>query len=134
MLAISENLKGWNIMRLEKLNELFKASFIELRDFLRSFFISECSRMGYLIDDLDLELNYSEILPGVRAKISQSKNYNNEVIECLEDKIESKINNVIYDYILEQGLRIKYSEDGAFLKYPRYAELNFDQLKKACIN
>jgi hypothetical protein len=121
-------------MRLEKLNELFKASFIELTDFLRSFFIDQCSRMGYLIDGLDLEFNSSEILPGVRVKVCQSKNYNNEVIKCLEDKIESKINNVIYEYILEQGLRIKYSEDGAFLKYPRYIELNFDQLKKACIN
>ncbi len=121
-------------MRLEKLNDLFKASFIELRDFLRSFFINECSRKGYLIDDLDLELNCNEILPGVRVKICESKNYNNEVIECLENKIESKINNVIYDYILEQGLRIKYSEDGFFLKYPRYIELNIGQLKKACIN
>ena len=123
-----------NITRLEKLDKLFEASFIGLADFLKAFFINECSRSGYLIDDLDLCLNNSDILPGVQVKIFQSKNYDNEVIERLEDKIEGKLDNIIYGYILDQGLRIKYSEDDSFAKYSRYIELNFNQLKKACIN
>jgi len=113
---------------------LFEASFIGLADFLKAFFINECSRSGYFIDDLDLLLNNSDILPGVEVKICHSKNYDDEVIERLEDKIEGKLDNIIYDYILDQGLRIKYSEDDSFAKYSRYSELNFNQLKKASVN
>ena len=121
-------------MRLEKLDELFEASFIELADHLKAFFINECSRLGFLIDDLDLCLKNSDILPGVEVKICQSRNYNDEVIERLEDKIEDKLDNVIYGHVLDQGLRIKYSEDDSFAKYSKYVNLNFNQLKKACSN
>ncbi len=89
-------------MRLNVLQQLFRAVLVDIQDELRSYSKLLCLEHGYEIDDLKFEIESDALFPAVDVSLTPSLCYEERELARFKELIEEDLNNIVFDYAFNQ--------------------------------
>ncbi len=85
-------------MRLEILQQLFRAVLADMQDELRSYSKLLCFEHGYEIDEFEFTIEGKTLFPEVGVSLTASLCYEQEELARFKQLIEEDLNNIVFDY------------------------------------
>lgn len=85
-------------MRLEILQQLFRAALADMQDELKSYSKLLCFEHGYEIDEFKFTIEGETLFPAVGVSLTPSLCYEREELARFKELIEEDLNNIVFDY------------------------------------
>ncbi|MDD1721058.1 MAG: hypothetical protein LUP95_03630 [Euryarchaeota archaeon] len=85
-------------MKLETLQQLFRAVLVDMQDELRSYSKLLCLEHGYEVDDLNFTMESETLFPAVDVSLTPALYYEREELARFKELVEEDLNNIVFDY------------------------------------
>ncbi len=120
-------------MRLNVLQQLFRAVLVDMQDELRSYSKLLCLEYGYEVDELKFKLEDETLFPTVDVSLTPSLRYEDGELARFKERIEEDLNNIIFDYAFNRQHRAQMEERRS-VKYIEFLSQNCSHLLGASQN
>ncbi len=117
-------------MRLETLQQLFRAVLADMHDELRSYSKLLCLEHGYQIENLTFAIEHETLFPAVGVSLTPSLNYEKEELARVREHIEEDLNNIIFDYAFNRQHRVQ-AEERRSVEHASFLSQNINHLLAA---
>ncbi len=120
-------------MKLEILQQLFRAALADMQDELRSYSKLLCIEHGYEIDDLAFTIESESLFPAVGVSLTPSLHYEGEDLARFREIIEEDLNNIVFDYAFNSQHHAQ-AEERRSVEYAAFLSQNSKYLLAASQN
>ncbi len=120
-------------MKLETLQQLFRAVLVEMQDELRSYSKLLCLEHGYQIENLTFAIERETLFPAVDVSLTPSLNYEQEELARVREHIEEDLNNIIFDYAFNSQHYVQ-AEEHRSVEHTAFLSRNVKHLLAASQN
>ncbi len=120
-------------MKLEALQQLFRAVLVDMHDELRSYSKLLCLQHGYEIDDLKFAVESEALFPAIGVSLVPSLRYEPEELARFKELVEQDLNNIVFDYAFNLQHHAQVEEHRS-VEYSAFISENFKHLSAALQN
>ncbi len=120
-------------MRIETLQQLFRAALVDMQGELRSYSKLLCLEHGYEIDDFKFEIVGEALLPAIGVSLIPSLYYETEELARFTELVEEDLNNIVFDYAFNRQHQI-HADEHRTVPRSTFLSQNYKHLSKASQN